>query len=732
MRIITFVLGVLCWATAAQASEVPQSELDRPKIGLVLGGGGALGLSHIGVIQRLEEIGIYPDIVVGTSMGAVVGAMYTSGYDGPALSELATGLDWEGMFADASPRSRLNFRRKQDDVDFPTVFKVGISDEGLKLPAGVIQGQNLFFELTRLLNAHNEGARFSHTDRPFRAVATDLETRDEVVLSQGDLPSAVFASMAVPGVLPPVKLGSKLLVDGGLANNLPVSVARSLGADIVIAVDLSSEPKKADEIKNVFDVLNQMAAFITLEQSQKEVASLTDADVLIRPDLKDFSPVDFNKGVKLIALGRKAVEPQLAKLESLAEQIHTEAPDKPVIKTQEDIIADIHIDNRTKTSDALIWSILTLRKGDRLDEQELQRNIQDLYGYDLFRRIEYRVAEEKDGTHLYLTFQKPAVGDDFLRFGFSLESNFENEAGFNAKVSYTKRNLNAWGAEWRSVIGIGNNPHLSTEWYQPITGKQDNFVSLKAVVDRGRFTFYDQDTVAIGELRLDQASLEAAVGKTLAKWGELRLGVSQNWSRLDRSIGFPGFDKENVTSTDGFVQLDIDTLDSRGFPSSGWDGIFRLESSIGGEFGAFEDKTLHMALLRAMPVAGGTLIPRVESSLGLEDDTLGIGNSSIGGFLRLSGLPPDARLGNHSVLTELIWYRPITDTTGLLSWPLYAGFSMEAGNVFQARDDIKFSNFTKAGSVFVATPSPLGPIYLAAGVTEDGDSSLYLFMGQTF
>lgn len=731
MRILLILL-ILLGATSAQANVVPQSELNRPKIGLVLGGGGALGLSHVGVIQRLEEIGIHPDIVVGTSMGAVVGAMYTSGYDGQALTKLATGLNWDAMFTDASPRSRLNFRRKQDDVDFPSRFKVGVGKDGIRLPRGVIQGQNLFFELTRLLNVHNKGARFSHTDRPFRAVATDLENRKAVILAQGDLPSAVFASMAVPGVLPPVQLDGKLLVDGGLANNLPISVARDLGADIIIAVDLSRPPKKADDIKNMFDVFDQLAAFITLEQMQKEVASLGEKDVLIRPGLDGYTPVDFSKGAGLIQRGREAVKPHLAKLQALAKSLPKWKPVQKKAEPEQQVIAEIHVDNRTNTSDALIWSNLSLRKGDVFDEAELARNIQDLYGYDLFRRIEYRVAEEADGMHLYLTFQPPAVGDDFLRFGFSLESNFENEAGFNAQVSYTRRNLTRLGAEWRSVLGIGSHPHVSTEWYQPLNEKQEYFASFKASVERGRFALFDQHTVAIGELRLDQASLQLAVGRTLAKWGELRFGASQNWARLDRSIGFPGFEKTNDTSTDAFLQLDIDTFDNRSFPASGWDGLVNFETSIGGDFGAFEDKTLHFTLAHALPLAGGTLIPRVEASIGLEDDTLGIGSSSLGGFLRLSGLPPNSRLGNHSALGEFIWYRPITDTTGLLSWPLYAGISLEAGNVFVLRDDIKFSNLTKAGSIFLGTPTPLGPVYLAAGITEDGDSSLYLFMGQTF
>ncbi len=727
-----FLVCLLAVSSTGMAQTTNPTETTRPKIGLVLGGGGALGLSHVGVIQRLEEEGIRPDIVVGTSIGAVVGATYTSGYSGAELSVLVDDLDWENMFADASHRSRLNFRRKQDDVDFPIRLKIGIGKDGLKLPRGAIEGQKLYFELTRLINTRNPGARFSNLDRPFKAIATDLENKETVILSEGDLTRAVFASMAVPGILPPVQIGDHLLVDGGLANNLPISIARQMGADIIIAVDLSRPPKLAVDINNVFDVVGQLAAFITLQQAEKELEGLTEIDILIKPDLTGFSPIDFEKGKELVLVGRQAADTVLPELQSLAIAIQSATVEEVVTTAATPFIVAIELDNQTSTSDELIWSNLHIEANKPLDQQQLAQDITDLYGYDLFSRVDYRLLEQEDGTHLQLSLQEQAAGDGFLRFGFAMQSNFENEGAFNAQVSYTRRNLNWLGAEWRSVLRIGNDPAFSTEWYQPLSARQDWFVSAGLDAVRTNFSLFDDTNTSLGEFRFDSLAINTALGKTIGRVGEFRIGAEHNWIRVERSIGFAGFPKQSEKSTNMFARFRLDTFDSLAFPTSGWQGQVSMNASVAGDFDTFEDKTLSFQLVHALPFAGGTLIPNIEAGLALDESAGGIGSESLGGFLNLSGLAPSSRLGNHKAFGSLIWYRPVTDTTGLISWPLYLGFSLEAGNVFERLDDIRFSNMTKAGSVFIAAPTPIGPVYLATGITEHGDTSVYLFVGQTF
>ncbi|MBL4596326.1 MAG: patatin-like phospholipase family protein [Robiginitomaculum sp.] len=726
-------LFLLALALPAFGQAVQRETNIRPKIGLVLGGGGALGLSHVGVIQRLEEEGIFADIVVGTSIGAVVGATYTSGYSGPELSVLVDDLDWKNMFVDASHRSRLNFRRKQDDVDFPIRLKIGIDQDGLKLPRGAIEGQKLYFELTRLINARNPGARFSNLNRPFKAIATNLENKQTVVLSDGDLTRAVFASMAVPGLLAPVQIGDRLLVDGGLANNLPVSIARAMGADIIIAVDLSRPLKTADEIGNVFDVVEQIVNFVTLQQTEIEIDNLSEVDILVRPDLSGFSPAGFERGRELITVGRDAINAVLPQIRTLVETMQASEPAPVVLANLANPrIAAIHLDNQTNTADALIWANLTAKAGEIFDEEKLAKDITDLYGYDLFGRVDYRLEERADGTHLHLSLQEQSVGDDFLRFGFSVQSNFENEGTFSAQASFTRRNLNTLGAEWRSVLRIGNSPAFGTEWYQPLDARQTWFVSAGADIGRTNFSLFDADNISIGQLRLDQLSVNAALGKTLGRFGEIRVGANHSWNSIERSVGFVGFADQRISSTDVFASLQIDTFDSLAFPSSGWSGNLVIDASVAGDFDAFEDRTLSFSLSRVFPFAGGNLLPRIQAGLALDEPVDGIGEQSLGGFLNLSGLAPSSRLGNHSALASLVWYRPITAPTGLISYPLYLGFSLEAGNVFDRLDDIRLANFTTAGSIFLGAPTPIGPVYLAGGVTEDGNTSVYLFVGQTF
>ena len=291
-------------------------EKPQPKIGLVLSGGAARGLAHVGVLKALEEQGIRVDAIAGTSMGAVIGGLYASGYKIDELEKLALDIDWQEALSDDPPREDIPFRRKQDDRDFLVRQKLSFRDDGsLGLPLGVIQGQNLSLLLESLL-AHSSDIRdFDKLPIPFRAVATDIVNGDKVVFRKGHLPQVIRASMSIPAVFAPVEINGQLLVDGGMVDNIPVDVAREMGVDRVIVVDIGTPLRPRKQLTTVFDILNQSTTLMTRSNSEVQLASLTPDDILIQPALSAIGATDFGRSQDIISAGYRATQalaPRLA------------------------------------------------------------------------------------------------------------------------------------------------------------------------------------------------------------------------------------------------------------------------------------------------------------------------------------------------------------------------------------------------------------------------------------
>ncbi len=274
-RATALLLALALSVAAPMAAAVAATpEQRRPVIGLVLSGGGALGATHIGVLKVLEELNVPIDIVTGTSMGSIVGGLYALGLNAHELESVVNGVDWAKTFQDSPPRGSLPVRRKQEDYGFLLDLKLGIKDGALQLPAGLIQGQRLTLMLRELtVRAHNIKS-FDDLPIRYRAVAADLETGQQVILGQGNLASAMRASMSVPGFLPPVEIDGRLLVDGGVANNLPVDVARAMGAEVLIVVDIPTILKKRDQLTTSLDIAGQMLAVLVQQNSIPQIASL--------------------------------------------------------------------------------------------------------------------------------------------------------------------------------------------------------------------------------------------------------------------------------------------------------------------------------------------------------------------------------------------------------------------------------------------------------------------------
>src|SRR6188508_435993 len=294
-----------------------QPQAARPRIGLVLSGGGARGAAHIGVLKVLEENRVPIDAIAGTSMGAVVGGLYASGLSAADIERVMTSVDWQDAFRDRPARKDLNFRRKLEDQNFLVKFPLGLKGRRFRLPRGLVQGQKLTQLLRGLTLPVAQVQDFDDLAIPFRAVATDIVTGDRVVLDHGDLTTAMRASLSAPGVFAPVEIDGRLLVDGGLSSNLPVDVAREMGVDVLIVVDCGFPLLERNKLDSVATVTNQMLAILIRHNASEQRKTLGERDVIIDPALGDFSSLDFSDHEKAMNIGEQAARGAEARLAAL-------------------------------------------------------------------------------------------------------------------------------------------------------------------------------------------------------------------------------------------------------------------------------------------------------------------------------------------------------------------------------------------------------------------------------
>src|SRR5690606_29265340 len=395
-RFIALCLPFLAATTSAWTQQpAAGSGAQRPRIGLVLSGGGARGAAHVGVLKVLEELRVPVDAIAGTSMGAVVGGLYASGLTVERIEHEMTSIDWEDAFRDRPARSMLNFRRRAEDADFLVQLPLGFREGRIFLPTGLIQGQKLS-QMLRELTLPTAGVTdFDALPTPFRAVATDLETGEAVVIGEGDLASALRASLSAPGIFAPVEREGRLLVDGGIVNNLPVDVARSMGVDRLIVVDVSLAPASRERLASVGNVTNQMLTLLLRRQSQEQLANLQDGDVLVQPALGDTSSFSFTRLAGIVEVGQQSAEAaraQLAAFSLPADQYaqyqaarHRE-PERMVVRA-------VQVDEGSGDFAFTATELFGDLAGSELDVAALRRRIARHYGQGRLELLDYRLTD---------------------------------------------------------------------------------------------------------------------------------------------------------------------------------------------------------------------------------------------------------------------------------------------------------------------------------------------------
>lgn len=705
---------------------------DRPVIGLVLSGGGARGASHIGVLKVLEELRIPIDVITGTSMGAIVGGMYAYGYSVEEIETLLGETDWDAVLRDEPPRQNRSFRRKQDDFNFLIKQEAGIKDWKFTIPKGLLQGQQLRLRLKSLtLLAPTD---FDALPIRFRAVAADIESGEAVTLGSGSLSTAMLASMAIPGVFAPVEWNDRLLIDGGLANNVPVQLARDLGADILIVVDLSGELQGRDGLTSPFSILNQILGITIQRNTAEQLEKLVPDDILIQPDLGGYSSTDFWRASEMIDSGVVAAELSNQRLNELSIS-KEDFTDYLIAIRQRDTalpnIDKITFDNQTPLSTDVLNSHITVEAGETLDIPSLEKGIHQLYGMNIFERLDYDVLQDEQQTELNVEAEEKEWGPHYLRFGLSMETDFEGTGIFNLATSHTMTPINRMGGEWRSEIQIGHDQRLVTELYQPIDNRLRYYFRTSLGYYESHFGRFESGQ-QVADLEVSYSTFSLAGGRQLGNWGQLEIGAYTASGDSSPRIGDLSTPTQDIKTGAWVVTFSYDQLDSINIPRTGLLANISWSASRE-ELGAEDEQdTLRVNGLWAGTWNKHTLmlwggIAGVTHTDVPADDAF-----SIGGLFNLSGYRKSELSGRYAGMMRVIYLREIGDSRSVLKVPVYIGASLEGGNVWNDRDDIRFDSLLLAGSISLAIDSPLGPIYLARGYAEGGRRETYLYLGRTF
>ncbi len=716
---------------------------DRPTIGLVLSGGGARGLAHVGVLEVLEELRVPVDVIAGTSMGAIVGGLYASGLPSDSLRAMVEEIDWGLLLSDTPPRSSLAFHRRAEERRYPVELEIGVSASGLALPGGLIAGQDMGLLLRRHSLPVAAVEEFSRLPTPFGAMATDIETGERVVLDRGDLVEAMRASMAIPVVFSPVERDGRILVDGGLVDNLPVELAREMGADVIIAVDASPPLLDRGELRTVLGISEQVVNLLGRQDLAREMAS---ADVALDLGFEDVGIFDFREADSIIAKGAAVARDSAGTLSAWAipeadYRAYRSARQgrRPALPPRPSGLA---IEAPDWVDDRLIRARIDPEILHSFEPELAEQAARDVYAIGEFERVGYDLSAA--GSPLTAADSPPALvieahakprGPHLLRLGIDLATDSAGEApalvSFSAHAAYVRTRIGSRAAEWRTDFHVGTTTGVESAFRQPLDFAGRWFVEPSALATQTQRPVYEAGrSVTEYETRRIVAAID--IGRSIGLSSELRAGVA--WGRatseLDPPIDAPALlPDEAEDEAEIRAAFVVDRLDAINLPREGTLASVEIRSSreaLGAdrswtrwslEGRIYGSRGADTAFATA---AGGWASP--------PEDLPARAEFLLGGFASLSGFGEGELRGDAFAVGRVGWLRRIAEIPPALR-AVVAGGWIEAGDAWDRSDDEGLDP-RPAISVAVGAETLLGPLFLAWSRAEGGDGRVTVSLGR--
>ncbi len=723
-------------APAGSPPAVTQA-VGRPTVGIAFGGGSARGLAHVGVIKWLEEHRIPIDVAAGTSMGGLVGGAFATGMDAAELETFMVELDWDELFG-ASSFAFKNIRRKADARAFPSRLEFGLKG-GLMPPTALNNGEYIELLFGRITAPYHGLDSFDDLPTPFRAVAVDLITASEVVMSSGSLADAMRATMSLPLVFPPVNADGRVLVDGGAMNNVPADVARQMGADRVIAVNVGD----LDDRESLsYTMMGLAGATIDAMMRATTLQALTSADVVVNVPLKTYGSLDWRRAPALMLEGYSAAEASrdallplaLSEADYAAWRRDRQGRRRTTVPTPTSARSEGFAGNDARRLEVL----LARHVGKPLDLDVLETDIMELTGLDRYETITWRLTREADGTSGLLVRGRPKpYAPPFMMLGLNLENTTSSDFRITATARYLSFDVLGSGAELRLDGTLGSNPRVAMEWYRPL-GATPLFIAPYAAVGTSTLNLIRDDAIVAryGQTR-SRGGLN--LGVNLGAWSDLRAGVYAGRSSASIEVGDPGLPELQGKETGAEILWRLDTQDSPVIPSRGVAAQVIFAHAFDGPDLTVGDisQPTRQSLTQLAGTASqfwqvgrrGRILAYGAGGTSFEGEPLPTNEFALGAPFRLGSYNSGELSGAHYYVATGGYLHQFARLPDFLGGPIFAGAWLENGDAF---DDWSDAGWRTNASFGVIMDTLLGPVIVAGSAGFDGRWRTYLGVGRIF
>ncbi|HPU78788.1 patatin-like phospholipase family protein [Accumulibacter sp.] len=726
-RLLLLVV-LLALGAAANAADIPA----RPRVGLVLGGGGARGAAHIGVLEVLERLRVPVDCVAGTSMGGLVAGAYAAGLSPTVMREELAKADWDDLFHDDPSFSQQNFRKKVLDKHFLPASETGVGPDGLKYQTGVVTGQKIKLFFNQLVGDYLGEREIDRLPLPLSIIATDIVQGQRVVFRSGSLTTAMRASMSVPGLMSPVEINGEKLVDGGLVDNVPIGEARSrCQADVVIAVNVGSPLLKAEDISGLLSISVQMVNILTEQNVTRSLATLKATDIYIKPELEGISAGDFKRTSETADRGVKAAESVADRLRLLAvsEAAYTAwAESIQVARREAPKIHEIQIAGLRLVNPAMVEQHIQVKPGDPVNPSVINPDLLRVYGDGYYQNVDYAMLDTlRDRNILRVMPLEKSWGPDYIRYGINLDSNFKSDSSYSLRLGYQKTWLNSLGAELLAIGEIGSTNGVSVDYYQPVDARQRYFLETNLKYVSKISGIYQNDN-KLAEYRILQGSARFGAGINLGALGQARAGWEENWWNPKLDTGLPVFPEQSKRYGGWVARFDLDQTDRLYFPTSGWNSSVKY----------FDAPTEHYSKVDGYASAYRSFGDWVLSSrVSYQGSPVGrlpfYDVGSLGGMMNMTAFAVGQLKGDDMSYVNARAERIIGRLPLGLRGDMRMGLAVEGAKIGTPYTETNLKGWINSTAIYLGGETPLGPVYLGYGYSSSGStggySNLYLFLG---
>ena len=709
------------------ATSVHAVEANRPRVGLVLGGGGARGAAHIGVLEVLQRLNVPVDCVAGTSMGALVAGAWVAGMPPATMGQAMAQADWSDMFQDDPAYAEMSQRHRTISQIYLPGSESGIGLGGVQYQSAMVNGQKIKLLINQLVRANQEERPIEMLPLPLSIIATDIGSGERVVFREGSLTKAMRASMSVPGLLAPVDHQGRKLVDGGLVDNLPVAEVRErCQADVVIAVNVGSPLLKANEVGSLLTVSAQMVNILTEQNVSRSLASLTTQDIYIKPDLDGITAGDFSRHAEAAERGRAAAEAlagRLAKLALPPEQYAAWWHGIEVTRKASPKIDEVQVVGLRRVNPVAVDRHLHARSGELLRLSDINPDLMRIYGDGYYESVDYTLVREGERNILQVTPTEKSWGPDYLRFGMNLYADSNQGSSFGLRLGYHKTWLNALGGELLVTGEIGSNSRFGASFYQPLDPAQRYFGEFIAGAEQRRLNLYEGNH-RYAQYRVFERGVYAGVGRQIGLLGTLRLGWMHREINSNLDIGLPLFENFQERIVGAKLSLDFDQFDRMYFATRGWAANFSYFDSPLDDYGKISLD------LRAAHALGATVLTgRVAYVASTRGQLPLFDAGSLGGFQNMTAFAYNQLLGDEIRYAGIRAERIVGRLPLGLRGDMRFGLAFEAARIGRPYTEIREHGLLDSTAIYFGGETPFGPIYLGFGHSTSGASNLFLSVG---